>query len=104
MKKKELVWIKSLLDTPDKWAQDKKVDPSNDRHCILTATNKVISGNTLEDRSRRFEIYEAILSAAQARVVGLRPDENAVAWNDDQFTTHEKIVSAFDKAIEKAGS
>jgi hypothetical protein len=94
MKKKELLWIKSFIDTPEKWAQGDAV--RGDRHCIITATNKVFTKP--DQRARRNEVYSALLDHAGVEAAGT-PDADILAWNDS--TTHEKVMAAFDELIEK---
>lgn len=97
-------WIKDLL-TREQWGQGKGdgkdfgLPPG--KLCVVTATNKVVTDPSLAGTGKRYEIYAALLEAA-GEPFKTRVDRAVVDWNDRPTTTHEKVMAAFDKAIERA--
>lgn len=88
--KSDLIAAKALIDTPEMWGQDKTVGPN--RRCMMLALSDV-------NPVWPYPAFDAL--AAQISPTTL-PVSLIVRVNDDPDTTHEMVMSWFDRAIEAA--
>lgn len=94
--KDNLIAAKSLIDTPEKWAQH-EYEPRPGCFCVIGAVGAVLG----KDPDSKLGPEEVEL----ARALPL-PSTNpsfVIDFNDDEHTTHADIMALFDRAIAAQG-
>jgi hypothetical protein len=98
---------KEKIATPDKWTQGAYAKDANG-YAVVETSNKAACFCSLgaiyaaNPRKEGTPNWDAQLAARDlASVVG---KQSIVNWNDEEGRTHEEVLAAFDKAIERASS
>ncbi len=98
---------RSMIDTPEKWASQEHERFRDRRICIVdalyaaAARNSVAARVSLPEHLSTYQQMKALIGAEIAENHGpyLIP---IPVWNDQPTTTHQDVMSVFDKAIAKA--
>lgn len=95
--KENLKAAKALIDTPDKWGKGEGITPPYDCFCAESACAEVA-----ESQVEKQELWAALERAQPEpwRTRSVDEDWGVHHYNDDPNTTHDDILSLFDRAIE----
>jgi hypothetical protein len=100
-----LIAAKALINTPESWAQLAYEGAGSPPkcYCPMGAVNVTAGLNSTHGEEFRGE-ETPMYKEALFKAVGVESQHEFEGWNDQEYRTHQEVMTAFDRAIEMAAA